>query len=129
MKVLNFDELVNSDRQVECPDKGFTSYRYLLKSDNMGFSLTRTFIPKGNPHIWHYKNHFEACYCISGHAKLGNMKTGEEFEIFPGTVYALDENDKHIFMAIEDTELICVFNPPLNGKEVHDEDRSYKLED
>lgn len=127
MKVINTEDLKSENQIVSCPDGGFISHRYLLAKDGMGFSLTRTIIAKGDPQIWHYKNHLEACYCVSGKGKLGNMKTGEEFDIVPGTLYALDQHDKHMFMAIEDTELICVFNPPLKGKEVHDKDRSYKL--
>ena len=124
MKIIKLDET----KQVECPDGGFTSNRYLLESDGMGFSVTRTTIPKGNPHIWHYKNHLEACFCVSGHGKLGDMSNADEHDILPGTLYALDKNDKHMFMAIEDTVLICVFNPPLTGNELHDEERSYPKE-
>lgn len=127
MIIRSFQDVHNTEREVVCPNGGFVSHRYLLRSDGMGFSMTRTFIPKGSPQIWHYKNHLEACYCTKGKALLRNLETGEDFEIVPGTMYALNLHDKHEFTAIENTELICVFNPPLSGREVHDEDRSYKI--
>lgn len=126
MKVISKDELDDMGRVIQCPKGGFTSSRFLLESDGMGFTLTHTFIPKGMPQTWHYKNHLEACYCVSGEGRLGDMATGESFRILPGTMYALDKHDKHLFMALEDTVLICVFNPPLKGAEVHGEDGSYE---
>lgn len=126
MKVKSLEDLVAVGREVRCPKGGFVSSRFLLESDGMGFTLTHTFIPKGMPQTWHYKNHLEACYCVSGEAMLGNLETGEQFKIVPGTMYALDKHDKHLFMALEDTVLICAFNPPLKGREVHGEDGSYE---
>lgn len=126
MKVLSVKDVAGTTREVKCPNGGFVSSRLLLESDRMGFTLTHTFIPKGMPQTWHYKNHLEACYCVSGEAKLGNLETGETFNIGPGDMYALDKHDRHLFMALEDTVLICVFNPPLKGAEVHREDGSYE---
>lgn len=123
MKIITNEDV----NVVNCPDGGFTSHRYLMEADRMGFSVTRTHIPVGNPHIWHYKHHLEACLCVEGEGDLCDMSTGDVHKILPGTMYALDKNDKHMFMAIKDCVLICVFNPPLKGDEVHDEDRSYPI--
>jgi len=112
--------------KVTCPNGGFTSFRFLLEKDGMGFSLHKTVIPKGEPQHWHYKHHLEACYCVSGKGWLVNLKTRERFYIVPDTTYVLDKHDDHTFQAIEDTVLISVFNPPVTGKEVHQEDGSYK---
>ena len=109
-----------------CPHGGFFSHRYLLDKDNMGFTLTQTIIPPNGEQFWHYKNHLEACICIKGKARLTNVATEEIFDIIPGVMYALDKNDAHIFEVYEETVLICVFNPPLKGKEVHKEDGSYE---
>ncbi len=106
---------------------GGTSYRALLKSDNMGFSLMKTVIPKGGPHHWHYVNHLEACYCISGSGILIDLKTGIRYIIQPDTVYVLDNHDDHTFEATEDTVLISIFNPPLKGTEKHDENGHYSI--
>lgn len=126
MKVINIKDLEGTDREVHCPKGGFISTRFLLESDRMGFTLTRTYIPKGEPQHWHYKNHLEACLCIKGYGKLQNVETLEVHDIKPGVMYALDKNDEHMFQALKDTILICVFNPPLTGKEVHKKDGSYE---
>lgn len=124
MKVRSIDTLDNN-RIVE--GKGFTSFRFLLKKDKMGFGVHKTVIPKGGPYLWHYKNHLEACYCICGEGELINLDTNIRYKIRPDTIYILDKNDRHTFEAITDVELISVFNPPLNGFEVHKNDGSYEL--
>lgn len=104
------------------------SNRILLKSDGMGFGLTKTVIqPSAGKVFQHYKNHLEACYCVSGYGILTD-EDGNEFGITEGVTYVLDKNDKHWFEALEETVLICVFNPPLIGKEVHREDGSYSTD-
>jgi len=107
--------------------KGFESIRLILERDLMGFSLHKTIIPKGGPHHWHYINHLEACYCIKGIGRLTNLATGEVYLIQPDSIYILDDHDDHTFEAIEDVELISVFNPPVKGNEVHNSDGSYTI--
>ena len=124
MKVIRTAEL-EADRIVNCPKGGFTSNRILLAGDGMGYTMTKTVIPPNGKQFWHYKNHLESCYCVSGKGILTNDATGEEFTIEPDTTYVLDNHDAHWFEAIEEVTLVCVFNPPLTGKEVHREDGSY----
>lgn len=126
MKIIHLAEIQGTDREVKCPKGDFVSNRFLLESDGMGYSVTKTIIPQGTKAIWHYKNHLESCYCVKG---LGAIrKEGEDLfhKILPDSIYVLDKNDRHEFIAIEETHLICVFNPPLKGKEVHKEDGSYE---
>lgn len=104
---------------------GGTSYRPVTAKDGLGFSVCKTVIPKGGPHRWHYQNHLEACYCVSGFGTLTNLATGEKFHIQPDMVYLLDKYDDHSFEAIQDVILISIFNPPLTGKEKHDEHGNY----
>ncbi len=85
----------------------------------------KTVIPKGGPHHWHYVNHLEACYCIKGRGELVDLATGIHHLITPDVVYVLDNHDDHTFEALEDTILISVFNPPLQGNEKHDENGHY----
>ena len=125
MIVTDAMSLHKTDREVECPNQGFTSLRLLVKADGMGFTMTRTTVhPTKDFQLWHYKNHLEACYCIKGHGVLKDAK-GNKHTIKPGLMYALDENDKHYFKATDTVILICVFNPPLVGKEIHGKDGSY----
>lgn len=129
MKVIDVKNLEATSRCVICPGGGFKSIRPVLKSDGMGYSVTVTTIyPMAGPQVWHYKNHLESCYCIEGKAKIKNLDTGEMHSIYPGVIYVLDKHDKHEFTAITEVKLICVFNPPLNGTEVHNKERSYERE-
>ncbi|TQV82393.1 ectoine synthase [Exilibacterium tricleocarpae] len=105
----------------------FTSYRILLAKDNMGFSLHLTKTKAGSRNIMQYKNHLEAVYCISGQGRLMDLDNNRSHLISPGTLYALDENDKHILEAKTNLELLCIFNPPCIGSETHDESGSYPL--
>ena len=126
MKVIKTSNLDKS-RVVECPKGGFISNRILLESDNMGYTMTKTVIPPKGAQFWHYKNHLESCYCISGKGILTSLDTNESFVITPDVIYSLDNHDNHTFEAITDVILISVFNPPVKGNEVHKEDGSYEL--
>lgn len=125
MKIVNVKDIKGTEREVKCPKGGFISNRILLKSDGCGYGMTKTVIPVNGKQFWHYKNHIESCYCISGKGILTNAVSGEEFIIEPDVTYILDKNDPHYFEALEEVTLICVFNPPLTGNEVHNEDGSY----
>ena len=124
MKIINAHKL-QQERVVKCPNGGFVSRRLLLKEDNMGYTLTRTTVSKGKPQYWHYKYHLESCYCLSGKGIITNLSNGECHEIKPDIAYVLDKYDPHTFEALEETVLLCIFNPPLTGKEVHQKDGSY----
>lgn len=125
MIVRHTTDLAATGHIIECPKGGFTSFRYLTERDGMGFTLTRTFVPRGDTQMWHYKNHLEACLCVDGEAVVTNLSDGSEHRIAPGVMYALNSNDPHTFRSIEDTTLICVFSPALAGDEVHGEDGAY----
>lgn len=104
---------------------GGKSYRSVLISDNVGFSLMKTCISRGGPYLWHYKNHKEACYCISGEGFILDKSTGKEIFINPGTTYIVDKNQPHEFTAKQDVVQISVFYPGLFGDETHDLEGNY----
>src|SRR5690606_32630417 len=99
--------------------EGWESTRLLLKNDEVGFSFHITTIYQNAELHFHYHNHFESVYCISGKGEIEDLATGKIYPITPGTLYVLDQHDKHILRAQEEMKLACVFTPPLNGKEVH----------
>ncbi|RVU32847.1 MULTISPECIES: ectoine synthase [Neptunomonas] len=118
-----------SERRVVSPDGNWESTRLLLKDDNMGFSFHITTIYAGKEsHIW-YQNHLESVYCISGEGEVETLADGKIHPIKPGSIYILDKHDEHLLRAHSELKLACVFNPPLNGKEVHDENGVYPLEE
>lgn len=126
MIVRDYNLAKNTNRKVGA--EGWDSVRLLLKGDEMGFSFHITTIHEGAELHLHYKNHFESVYCISGEGSIEDLATGETHSIKPGVMYALNLNDKHILRATKEMQMACVFNPPLNGKEVHDETGAYPTE-
>jgi len=128
MIVRRLEEAERSDRRVV--SENWESTRLLLKGDKMGFSFhVTTIYPGTETHIW-YKNHQESVYCIEGEGEVETLDQngGKIYPIKPGTIYVLDQNDRHLLRAKTELKLACVFNPPLNGKEVHDENGIYPLE-
>lgn len=126
MIVRNFYEAETTERRIV--SEGWESTRMLLKNDNVGFSFHITTIYRDAELHLHYQNHFEAVYCISGKGSIENLADGKKYEITPGTLYVLDQNDKHILRAEAEMQMACVFNPPLHGKEVHNAEGAYELE-
>ena len=127
MIIRDFHALRTGPRSVS--DSRWNSVRMLLADDAMGFSFHITTIEAGSEHTFHYKNHFESVYCISGSGSIINLGTGETHEIRPGVMYALNLHDKHTLNCTEELVLACVFNPPVTGKEVHQADGSYAAAD
>ncbi|UTW10606.1 ectoine synthase [Marinobacterium rhizophilum] len=126
MIVRTLQEAEQSERRVV--SENWESTRMLLKQDNMGYSFHITTIYAGTEtHIW-YQNHFESVYCISGEGEIETLADGKVYPIRPGTLYNLDQHDEHLLRASSELKLACVFNPPLNGLEVHDENGVYPLE-
>jgi len=123
MIVRDFHELKTGKRAVS--DARWTSVRMLLADDGMGFSFHITVIQGGSEHTFHYKNHFESVYCISGKGSIEDLASGEVHEIRPGVMYALDKHDRHTLRCEEEMHLACCFNPPVTGTEVHQADGSY----
>ncbi|MDQ0159430.1 ectoine synthase [Alkalibacillus salilacus] len=128
MKTVKLQDIIGTENDVR--GENWDSRRLLLKKDGMGFSLHDTVIKAGTEtHIW-YQNHLEAVYCIEGDGEVETLKDNKVYKITPGTVYSLDEHDEHLLRGgKEDMRVVCVFNPPLSGKEVHDENGVYPVDE
>ncbi len=127
MIVRRLNEISGTEREVTAPT--FTSRRFLLKKDGMGFSMHDTVLYAGTQTFIWYANHLEAVYCIEGEGEVEVIETGEIIPIQPGTLYALDGHEKHNLRAKTDLRMVCVFTPALTGQEVHDENGVYPLID
>jgi len=125
MIVRRLDDIAGTDRDVHA--KTWNSRRLLLKGDGMGFSMHDTVLHAGTSTKMWYQNHLEAVYCIGGEGRLEDLETGKIHDIRPGVIYALDQHDRHILHADKDLRMVCVFNPPVSGDEVHDENGAYPL--
>lgn len=127
MIVKRLSDIIGTDNDVKAENGNWVSRRFLLKKDGMGFSFHDTTIFAGTEtYIW-YKNHLEAVYCVAGEGEIEDLETGITHPITDGTMYALNGNERHYLRARKDMRLICVFNPPLTGAEMHDEEGAYPL--
>ncbi|NJO34627.1 MAG: ectoine synthase [Rhodospirillales bacterium] len=118
MYVRSLNSLKGSNRDVDWGNG--KSYRLLIESDGMGFTVCHTIVRAGTQSLLQYRQHLEACYCISGEGEVEDMQ-GNVFSVSPGDIYVLDKHDRHYLRAgKEDLVLVSVFNPPLHGTERHD---------
>lgn len=123
MKVVRLQDIEGTEHDIN--SENWRSRRLLLKKDGMGFSLHDTIIRAGTETPLWYKNHLEAVYCIEGEGEVETVEDGKVYPISAGTVYALDKHDKHLLRATKEMRMVCVFNPPVTGQEVHDKDGAY----
>ena len=128
MIVRTLQAAENTERRVVSPEGNWESTRLLLKDDHMGFSFHITTIYEGADFQMHYQNHLESVYCISGNGEVETLADGKKHRIGPGTIYILDQHDKHILRAFSEMKMACVFNPALSGKEVHNAEGAYELD-
>lgn len=128
MIVRQLQDAEQTSRRIVSPDGNWESTRMLLKGDNMGFSFHITTIYAGAYFRMHYQNHLESVYCMSGTGEVETLADGKKYPISPGTLYVLDKHDQHILRAFTEMKMACVFNPPLNGSEVHNAEGAYELE-
>lgn len=126
MIVRTLEEIIDSPRDTKAPT--WCSRRFLLKSDGVGFSLHDTLIYPGTETLIWYRNHIEAVYCIEGEGEVEVTETGTIYPIRAGTLYTLNGHERHLLRAKTQLRMICVFNPPLTGNEVHDVHGVYPLE-
>ena len=119
------EDILGSDREV-CGEN-WSSRRLLLRSDGMGFSMHDTLIHAGTETLIWYRNHLEAVYCIEGEGEVETTSDGVKHPICAGTIYALDQHDRHVLRAFSQMRMICVFTPALTGRETHDAEGVYPL--
>ncbi|MFG2086012.1 MULTISPECIES: ectoine synthase [unclassified Spirillospora] len=125
MIVRSLDEIIGTERDVQAPT--WCSRRFVLAKEGVGFSMHETILYAGSETRMWYANHVEAVYCIEGQGELTNDETGEKHKIEPGVMYLLDQHEHHTLRAHTDVRTVCVFNPPVTGREVHDENGVYPL--
>ena len=126
MIVRSLEQLKASGRYAE-KEGVWTSARYLLRGDGVGFTLTQTTVAAGQSQTMQYKNHIEANLVIEGTGTVTELATGKSHRLQPGTLYALDKHDAHRLQADTDMRIVCVFTPALVGTETHDAQGSYPI--
>jgi L-ectoine synthase len=125
MIVTHLADLDGTDRDVQA--ETWRSRRFILAKEGVGFSFHDTVLHAGTETTMWYANHVEAVYCVGGEGELVNHETDEVHPLRDGTLYLLDGHERHTVRATTDLRMACVFNPPVTGREVHDERGVYPL--
>ena len=124
MIVRSLEELQATGRYAEKAGV-FTSARYLLRDDQVGFTMTQTSVAAGTTQEMAYAHHVEANLVLDGEGILTDLETGETHELRPGVMYTFDGHERHRIDAITDLRIVCIFRPALLGTETHDETGAY----
>ncbi|GEM34752.1 ectoine synthase [Nocardia neocaledoniensis] len=125
MIVRTTAEITGTERDVAGP--GWRSKRIVLGGDKVGFSFHETTIEEGTVHEFHYQNHVEAVWLVEGEGTLHDLDNDTVYQLGPGTMYLLNGHERHQVTARTRLRMLCVFNPPVTGREVHDENGVYPL--
>ena len=125
MIVRSLEDIIGTERDVKGESGHWESRRLILNDDAVGFSLHDTVIHAGTESLFWYKHHIEAVYCIEGEGEVETLDDGRIYPIKAGTVYLLNANDRHKLRAKTTMRMVCVFNPPVTGREHHDADGAY----
>ena len=127
MIVRTIDEIAGTERDVS--GDGWRSRRLIRRDDGVEHSVHYTEISAGAQLTIWFKHHYETNFCISGEGEVVDEATGQTHAIRPGTIYVLDQHDRHILRAHTHLVLACTFWPALSGDETHDADGSYAAPD
>jgi L-ectoine synthase len=127
MIVRSTAEITNTDRDITAENGNWRSKRIVLAGDKVGFSFHETTITAGTVNEFHYANHVEAVWLVEGEGTLTDLETGTVYELAPGSMYLLDGHERHRVEPRTTMRMLCVFNPPVTGREVHDENGVYPL--
>ena len=125
MFVSSVQDLDDTDRDIKTPN--WRSKRVVLAKEGVGFSVHETTLYAGTVNDFWYANHVEAVFVVEGEGELLDKETGETHQLRPGSLYLLDKHDHHQLRPKTQMRTVCVFNPPVTGREVHDEDGVYPL--
>ncbi len=125
MIVRSVADLDDTDRDIKTPN--WRSKRIVLAKEGVGFSVHETTLYAGTVNDFWYANHIEAVFVVSGEGELLDKETGTTYQLGPGSLYLLDKNDHHQLRPRTEMRTVCVFNPPVTGREVHDENGVYPL--
>ncbi|UUT35385.1 ectoine synthase [Microbacterium elymi] len=125
MLVRTIAEITDTDADIRT--ENWRSKRIVLAREGVGFSVHETTLYAGTESEFCYQNHIEAVFIVSGEGEIEDLATGEVHQLGPGSLYLLNDHDRHRVRPRTDIRTVCVFNPPVTGREVHDENGVYPL--
>lgn len=125
MIVRTIDAITDTDADIQ--SENWRSKRIVLANEGVGFSVHETTLYAGTVNRFWYANHIEAVFIVEGEGEITDLATDETHQLAPGSLYLLNNHDKHEVRPRTQMRTVCVFNPPITGREIHDEDGVYPL--
>ena len=125
MIVRTLEEITDTERDVRTPN--WRSKRIVLAGDRVGFSVHETVLDAGSVNDFWYAHHIEAVFVTEGEGELYDKDNDVTYQLGPGSLYLLNGHEHHQLRPRTQMRTICVFNPPVTGREVHDENGVYPL--
>ncbi|MEJ1087475.1 ectoine synthase [Microbacterium sp. Mu-80] len=125
MLVRTIDQITDTDADIQ--SENWRSKRIVLAREGAGFSVHETTLYAGTESEFCYQNHIEAVFIVEGEGEIEDLATGEVHQLAPGSLYLLNDHDRHRVRPRTQMRTVCVFNPPVTGREVHDENGVYPL--
>lgn len=125
MLIRTIDEITDTDADIQ--SENWRSKRIVLAREGAGFSVHETTLYAGTESEFCYQNHIEAVFIVEGEGEIEDLATGEIHQLAPGSLYLLNDHDRHRVRPRTQMRTVCVFNPPVTGREVHDENGVYPL--
>lgn len=111
-------DIIGTERDVH--GEGWMSRRLVLAGDGLRYSVHETIIEAGTTLRFTYRSHRETVYCVAGDGSVRSVATDEAWPIRPGSLYSVGVGDDHIVTARSELKLLCIFDPPLEGREEAD---------
>lgn len=100
----------------------WTSTRFFVDQDNLGFSFHETIINANSEYVLWYKDHVEAVIIVEGEGEIEEVSSGKKYHLKKGSAYAVT-GEKHIFRSFSKVVCYCVFNPAVGGDEIPNAER------
>jgi L-ectoine synthase len=110
--------IIGTDRDVSGP--GWKSRRLVLAEDGLPFSMHETIVEAGSELSFAYRSHSETVYCVQGNGSVQDVARGTTTQLEPGSLYSVGIGDEHVLRAGTEMTFLCVFAPPLLGRESAD---------
>jgi L-ectoine synthase len=125
MIVRSLQDIEDTERDIRTPN--WRSKRLILAREQVGFSMHETILDADSINDFWYAHHVEAVFVVEGEGELLDKETGETYQLGPGSMYLLNGHEHHQLRPRTQMRTVCVFNPPVTGREVHDERGVYPL--
>ena len=104
-----------SGRVHHSSDGALTSLRCLTKSDGLGLMVTLTRTHRDLDQDLTFTGHRETSLLLEGAGRLETCQNGKAFDLFPGTLWSVGQEQPHRLTMSAGARVLSVFNPALKG--------------